>query len=77
MRYAAPILDDLGVKARLDTISKKAARAQERLGDDQDRAVALQTLQQAMQSQSIEGETAHYCLAVLRGYLAAKAMAQS
>jgi CHAD domain-containing protein len=77
MRYAAPILDDLGVKARLDTMSKKAAKAQERLGDDQDRAVALQTLEQAMQSQSVEGETADYCLAVLRGYLAAQAIAQS
>jgi triphosphatase len=72
MRYASPILSDLGVKARIERLSKEATREQERLGDSQDRAVALETIAKALANKSIEQSCLDYSLAVLRGYLAAR-----
>lgn len=72
MRYASPILTDLGVKARLERLSKEATREQERLGDDQDRAVALQTINTALRSRSLDQSCIDHSLAVVRGYLAAR-----
>jgi len=44
LRYAAPVLLQLGADPSLALEAKKAARAQDKLGDDQDRAVMLHTL---------------------------------
>lgn len=44
LRYAAPVLLQLGADPSLALEAKKAARAQDKLGDDQDRAVMLYTL---------------------------------
>ncbi len=44
LRYAAPVLLQLGAEPSLAIAAKKAAKAQERLGDEQDKAVMLQTL---------------------------------
>jgi triphosphatase len=71
MRYASPILSDLGVKARFERLSKEATREQERLGDEQDRAVALETIAKAFASRRVEPSRADYCLAVMQGFLAA------
>jgi len=71
MRYASPILSDLGVKARFERLSKEAAVEQERLGDEQDRAVALETIAKAFASGRVEPSRVDYCLAVMRGFLAA------
>jgi triphosphatase len=71
MRYASPILSDLGVKARFERLSKEAAREQERLGDDQDRAVALDTIAKALTSKIADRTVTDYSLAVMRGFLAA------
>jgi inorganic triphosphatase YgiF len=44
LRYAAPVLLQLGADPSLALEAKKAARAQDKLGNDQDRAVMLHTL---------------------------------
>jgi inorganic triphosphatase YgiF len=44
LRYATPVLLQLGAEPSLAIAAKKAAKAQERLGDEQDKAVMLQTL---------------------------------
>lgn len=69
MRYASPILSDLGVKARFERLSKEAAKEQERLGDDQDRAVALDTIAKALTSKMVDRTCTDYSLAVMQGFL--------
>lgn len=69
LRYAAPVLQDLGAPQDLKAWAKKSAKAQEALGIAHDRATALQTLQDTLQSEPIDAGYEARALAVTEGFL--------
>jgi triphosphatase len=69
LRYASPVLLRLGADASLSSDARKAAKAQDRLGDDHDRAVMLTTLQQALSQQDLPGHHRDRFLTLAQGFL--------
>ncbi|MGA1227723.1 MAG: CHAD domain-containing protein [Burkholderiaceae bacterium] len=68
LRYATPVLLQLGADPTLALEAKKAARAQDKLGDDQDRAVMLQTLTRHLAGEEQNGRH-HRFLTLAKGFL--------
>ncbi len=71
LRYATPILVQLGGDERLLDAAKDAAKQQDTLGDEQDRAVMWNTLSGALMSQvdSLKEEQRQHFLDLARGFL--------
>ncbi len=69
LRYASPVLLRLGADASLSSDARKAAKAQDRLGNNHDRAVMLTTLQQALSQQDLPGHHRDRFLALAQGFL--------
>jgi len=69
LRYASPLLRDLGAPQNLSRWAKESARAQEKLGAAQDRATALQTLTAALHHFPISEAEENRSLALVEGWL--------
>lgn len=69
LRYASPLLRDLGAPQNLAGWAKESARAQEKLGSAQDRATALQTLAAALHHSPISDADQNRGLALVEGWL--------
>lgn len=73
LRYAAPVLKDLGAPQDLGRWAKDSARAQNHLGKAHDKAVALQTLTRALShqaaAQSISAADRDRALTLVEGFL--------
>ena len=69
LRYASPLLRDLGAPQNLAGWAKESARAQEKLGAAQDRATALQTLTAALHHFPISDAEQTRGLALVEGWL--------
>ena len=69
LRYASPLLRDLGAPQNLPRWAKESARAQEKLGAAQDRATALQTLTAALHHFPISEAEQTRGLALVEGWL--------
>ncbi len=69
LRYASPVLLELGADAGLADDARRAAKAQDRLGNDQDRAVMLTTLQRALSQQALASHHQDRFLALAQGFL--------
>ena len=69
LRYASPVLLRLGADAALADDARRAAKAQDRLGNDQDRAVMLTTLQKALSEQALASHHQDRFLALAQGFL--------
>ena len=69
LRYASPLLRDLGAPQNLAGWAKQSARAQEKLGAAQDRATALQTLKAALHHSPISDVDQNRSLALVEGWL--------
>ena len=69
LRYASPVLLKLGADARLAEDARRAAKAQDRLGNDHDRAVMLTTLQRALGQQELPSHHQDRFLALAQGFL--------
>jgi adenylate cyclase len=69
LRYASPLLRDLGAPQNLAGWAKQSARAQEKLGAAQDRATALQTLKAALHHSPISDADQNRSLALVEGWL--------
>lgn len=69
LRYASPLLRDLGAPQNLTRWAKESARAQEKLGAAQDRATALQTLSAALHHSPISEAEQTRGLALVEGWL--------
>ena len=76
LRYAAPVLLQLGADPSLALEAKKAARAQDKLGDDQDRAVMLQTLTRHLNSAPEDTRHARF-LTLAQGFLIGRSEARA
>ena len=69
LRYASPVLLRLGADAGLADDARRAAKAQDRLGNDQDRAVMLTTLQRVLSQQALASHHQDRFLALAQGFL--------
>lgn len=69
LRYASPVLLELGADAGLADDARRAAKAQDRLGNDQDRAVMLTTLQRVLSQQALASHHQDRFLALAQGFL--------
>lgn len=70
LRYATPVLLQLGAEPSLAIAAKKAAKAQERLGDEQDKAVMLQTLRRHLSdTQTAQPSGPNRFLILVEGFL--------
>jgi triphosphatase len=69
LRYASPVLLALGADNTLAEEARKAAKAQDRLGNDHDRAVMLTTLQKALSRQTLPVHHQDRFLALAQGLL--------
>ena len=69
LRYASPVLLRLGADAALADDARRAAKAQDRLGNDQDRAVMLTTLHRALSEQALASHHQDRFLALAQGFL--------
>ncbi len=70
LRYATPVLLQLGAEPSLAIAAKKAAKAQERLGDEQDKAVMLQTLRRHLSdTQTAQPSGSGRFLILVEGFL--------
>ncbi|MDA0665451.1 MAG: CHAD domain-containing protein [Proteobacteria bacterium] len=70
LRYATPVLLQLGAEPSLAIAAKKAAKAQERLGDEQDKAVMLQTLRRHLsETQTAQPSGPGRFLILVEGFL--------
>ena len=69
LRYAGPVLLRLGADAALADDARRAAKAQDRLGNDQDRAVMLTTLHRALSEQALASHHQDRFLALAQGFL--------
>jgi len=69
LRYASPVLLKLGADASLAEDARRAAKAQDQLGNDHDQAVMLTTLQRALGQQELPSHHQDRFLSLAQGFL--------